>query len=746
MRHALARPFAVPNPRAITCNLVVAFLVSTLQVGPAVAQDWIFLDGPAYPGQMSAFDWTRQRLVVLGSDGATWEVSEDELLSRQILGSSPPPRSRGAMVYDFVNDRTVLFGGFDSSRTMLNDTWYWDGAQWTQDTSLGRPLGRSDAAMTYDLLRSRVILFGGQQLGVGILDDTWEHDGRQWVSLSPSTVIPAPNAPLMTYDIVRRVAVMITHAGIQGSPVMTWEWDGVDWTLRASTGPTSSGNEGMSYDFARRRVVLVGGVGGEQVVWEWDGNSWQRSTVPNLPSRLDPAIHYNPAIGAIELFGGIDFRVSNGTVLQGATRSDTHVWDGTTLSRRHGDLRPGSRHSHVLAPDPTGKVLLFGGFLQQAAANDTWTWTGNRWMEHAPSLSPSPRSSAAAMLDQGRSETLLFGGSASGVFTNELWAWNGVTWTLRDVGTGPTGRIETTLAFDSGRLVSVLFGGFGRQGTATVPVGDTWEWNGNAWANRSTGIAPSPRAGAAMAFDPRIQRTVLFGGRTGFTAQHQLADTWEWDGNSWQRVSPVTQPPALLSPRLQFEQNTNRLLLVGIIVSTSPFETQVWEYVAGDWAQLHASSNDQVGGTTSLSGNRGRIVSWKQNALAEWTATPAALVRTGPGCGAMVTRLNTRARPRFGDTAFGVETTSIPLQPAVFLLAFAGGAQPLGNGCTLHLGGSLIPVASSVNPFGIATLRLPLPDSPSLRGVTIHSQAVALTPLEPLGMRVSDAIAWTIGD
>jgi hypothetical protein len=725
--------------------LVAAFLLGVVHAASAHAQEWNFLDGPAYPGRMSAYDWARQRLVVLGSDGATWEITGNELLSRQVLGASPPARTRAAMVYDFANDRTVLFGGMDASRAMLNDTWFWNGMEWSADDSPIRPPARSDAAITYDLLRGRIILFGGQQRGVGLLQDTWEHDGSRWIPMQTATT-PGPNAPVMTYDIVRGVAVMITHAGILGSPVSTWEWDGNDWTLRATSGPTSSSNDSMAYDFTRRRAVLIGGVGNEQSVWEWDGGSWQQRLVPAAPSRLDPAVHYNPASGEVEVFGGIDFRMSSTSVMQGGSRSDTHSWDGTTWRRRHGDLRPAGRQGHVLSADPLGRVLLFGGLRPQPSTSDTWTWDGNRWTEHMPTTSPRPLVDAGAVLDAARSETLLFGGNSSGTLSAELWAWNGNTWSLRDAGTGPVGRFEPALAFDVGRLVTVLFGGFARQGTAMQPLGDTWEWDGSAWLRRTPSTSPSPRAGAAIAYDPLRQRTVLFGGRSGFTASHQLDDTWEWDGLAWQRMTPTVSPTALLSPSLHFDPSTNRMLLIGTMVSTTPFETQVWHYSGGTWSQLHSSRNEQVGGQTSLEPTRGRIVSLKFHSLAEWTSSLGSLARTGPGCGAEVPRLATRTRPRLGAASFGLETAALPLQPAVFVLAFAPGAVPIGNGCTLHLGGALIPVATSVDAFGIATLRLPLADSQRLRGASLHAQALILYPFEPLGMRVSDAIRWTVGD
>jgi hypothetical protein len=45
--------------------------------------------------------------------------------------SSPSRRGSPAMGYDPVRERIVLYGGFESSRNDLDDTWEWDGEQWS---------------------------------------------------------------------------------------------------------------------------------------------------------------------------------------------------------------------------------------------------------------------------------------------------------------------------------------------------------------------------------------------------------------------------------------------------------------------------------------------------------------------------------------------------------------------------------------------------------------------------------------
>src|ERR1041384_7179735 len=67
----------------------------------------------------------------------------------------------------------------------------------------------------------------------------------------------------------------------------------------------------------------------------------------------------------------------------------------------------------------------------------------------------------------------------------------GGEWSAR--GLAPRGG--HAMAFDSARGVTVLFGGF-----TGGESGETWEWDGATWMERTTG-GPSPRSGHAMVYD-----------------------------------------------------------------------------------------------------------------------------------------------------------------------------------------------------------------------------------------------------
>src|SRR5205085_11581693 len=113
-------------------------------------------------------------------------------------------------------------GGFDS--TYVGGTGEWNGSRWIQVQSV-EPLGRIGGAMFYDPIRARTVLFGGNTTG----NDTWEWDGTQW---TPLTIASSPSfrfGHAIAYDAARSRAVPLRDALPIGD---TWEWDGAGWIER----------------------------------------------------------------------------------------------------------------------------------------------------------------------------------------------------------------------------------------------------------------------------------------------------------------------------------------------------------------------------------------------------------------------------------------------------------------------------------------------------------------------------------
>ena len=87
------------------------------------------------------------------------------------------------MAYDSARHVTVLFGGALNAG-FYNDTWQYDGTDWTQVITAHAPSARRGTALAFDSARGVTVLFGGQ--GDITLNDTWEFNGT--VSAPPMQV------------------------------------------------------------------------------------------------------------------------------------------------------------------------------------------------------------------------------------------------------------------------------------------------------------------------------------------------------------------------------------------------------------------------------------------------------------------------------------------------------------------------------------------------------------------------------
>jgi len=110
------------------------------------------------------------------------------------------------MAYDSAHGQVVSFGGENANNGLYNDTWVWDGANWTQKFPQNSPPAREAHAMAYDSVHGQVVLFGGNGeaslLGPGYFSDTWVWDGSNWTKPSPQTSPSARESPARPWDTI----------------------------------------------------------------------------------------------------------------------------------------------------------------------------------------------------------------------------------------------------------------------------------------------------------------------------------------------------------------------------------------------------------------------------------------------------------------------------------------------------------------------------------------------------------------
>ena len=275
--------------------------------------NWVFLDPNTSPPPMAqsgfAYDTDSQEGVIFGGifqgkwsdqtwiwNGSNWRRMDVEVV--------PPAREKVAMAYDEARDRIVIFGG-STDKISFDDTWEWDGETWHLMEPTHTPPPRCCHAMAYDAVQKKVILYGGwNHLTGAFYNDTWSWDGEDWTQL-PSGAIPLSAAHMLVRFASENKVVAVPST----RSVNTWQWDGSTWTETFSL-PSPSRADGRSvYDSQYQRIILFGGIESGAVylndTWVFDGQNWNLLNLPSPPSpRFSPVMFYDEQRHSIILFGG----------------------------------------------------------------------------------------------------------------------------------------------------------------------------------------------------------------------------------------------------------------------------------------------------------------------------------------------------------------------------------------------------------------------------------------------------------
>ncbi len=262
---------------------------------------------------------------------------------------NPPLRTFPGLAHDVGHGQTVLFGGMRSTAPIgaVNDTWTFDGSNWTQQTPANSPPARAGIGLVFDFFRGVVVMYGGTgggAIGGPSLSDTWEWDGFNWTPIATAHTAGPRGRYGAAFDVVHNRTVI--YGGIASSLLLgalggTWEYNGVDWTqVTTANSPGLLQDPAMCYDFARQRVVLFGGVnpltGATAGTWEYNGTNWIAVPVsgPQPPARTLAAMVWDAMRGGCVLHGGSGVS---------GDLDDTWSFDGTHWTQLHGATTPPTR-------------------------------------------------------------------------------------------------------------------------------------------------------------------------------------------------------------------------------------------------------------------------------------------------------------------------------------------------------------------------------------------------------------------
>jgi len=477
------------------------------------------------------------------------------------------------MAFDGVRGVIVLFGGRDDRGSgggvQKNDTWEFNVVtdSWQEVFPTGDiPDRREDFFMAYDEERGVTVLFGG--FGVsdfqGGSDETWEWDGIQWVEKFPGTCIPRPRAgaSLAYHKNVKQV-FMIGGADFGGTGDYyheTWAWDGFLWTKinTAHNPPYCRFISCISYDSKRDRIVVFGGFGASNDLWEFDSTEWDWVNV--IPASVP--IAYDAAMG----FDNI----ANSTYLIGTEyymEVLTWLWDGSKWEIVNIGGLPERNYVAYAVDESRGIGVLFGGrAVVDRRLGDTWEFDGTNWIEVLPGSDPNrpPHRYVSALgYDGSNEQMILFGGyhlafDGSQVYLDDTWARKDGSWTELNPPVSPNRRYAHAMAWDDYRQELVLFGGRDRTAGADIFCNDTWVWKNGQWEQRFPAVYPSLRGFCKMSYD-RAKKVIVLTG--GYAPAGYLSDTWEWNGENWNKVADGDFPFPLYDHGMAFDAVNQKIVL-----------------------------------------------------------------------------------------------------------------------------------------------------------------------------------------
>ena len=178
-------------------------------------------------------------------DTWTWDDTSWTCWSCQSQVHAPPSLHEAAS--GVVGATFVVFGGYSDygppGSKLQGRTWVWNGVDWGEPTlSLAGPSPRYQVASASLTVNGTdmLVIFGGSD-GSKPLDETWVWDGLQWTKQAPSTIPPArtrASAATLHGPAGDRVVLFGGYDG-QGALVdnVTYTWDGSDWRAESASTP-----------------------------------------------------------------------------------------------------------------------------------------------------------------------------------------------------------------------------------------------------------------------------------------------------------------------------------------------------------------------------------------------------------------------------------------------------------------------------------------------------------------------------
>jgi hypothetical protein len=532
----------------------------------------------------------------------TWTF--DGSLWKKLPISNPPPACEASqLVYDKRRERLLLIGGncllsttaSPETPTDYFQLWEFDGTDWMRrfeasDPTLPRSFQlRRGVAAAWHPQRQTTVLFGG-------LIDVTEHCPFTPADLATQRHQANINSQVFHDDTL---TLQLRSQGCWGGYAHdTWEWDGT--TFRQLT-TTAFGGYNARHIHNTSLIPIFRQLAGNVAAPSAGSDSLAGSTTTKLwPWRYDTSTTHFAQRSALERSAATP-GVPNAPAL---SRSGANVLSAAAAV-------PPAMVSPLFAPrarpqllvQPNGKLLLFFSDDGRVYETDLTTWT-----DRTPTKTPFSEGRAdffAAAFDTTRQRTVLFDPVEGVTWEHDAQGWRRVT-----TSTSPGPWVYQFLDpwIRNLQELASYSSMFSYQARAPLMTFDRarnrslmlhrdllWEYDGTNWAQFGTPAAlKNCKAAMLMAFDGTRSKAVVVGCNVP-------GQTWEWDGSAWAGpfASPFQDKIYRAGPRfkgtLQFEYTHPNALfesttLGGVGIIDSGGTLRIWK--DGTWQAGAARADD----------------------------------------------------------------------------------------------------------------------------------------------------------
>ena len=576
--------------------------------------------------------------------------------ARQILydPSSPKIRRSHSIVYDSVNKRYLLFGGWNGTSPRYNDVWELSAddrygsspPQWRKLNPTGTPpSARTTHLAFFDATGNRMIIHGGYD-GAD-KNDTYALDVATRYSEAWTTLSPTGTAPTARSQAAGAWKNSARKAYIQGGLVGAGDYrnDLFELDLTTTNGawtqlkaedaagnPPSRADASMIFDITNNRLLIFGGYDGTNRLndlWRWDvaGASFAEVADGTPPGvrQMHVAV-YDENNPRMIIWGGRNGTASSNylsEIWELNTTSGSEAW--TDRSQAAGEKIPGTRSSAACFDAVNKIMVIFGGedsalaqhkhayFIDLAtsgsapmygALHNNWLWGRDA---HGYAYNPD------------RDESLVFGGFArlvedtlaEGEHVNEFWIYDHANgeWYQPILNTmfGMPEREGATIIYDTFRDRYIIFGGLSGNNTLNnTYLNDVWELKASAVGAlgvytltklNPTGTKPAARWLHAAVYDATNDRMIVFGGDDGSNFLNDVKALSFSGGvnGAWSAITPTgTAPSARRQPAYAIDTGENVMLISHGGTGVNSF--------AGDTFKLTLTSGSEAWGSVTGTG------------------------------------------------------------------------------------------------------------------------------------------------